>query len=693
MQALPSDDFVTTWKTDNPGRTNNSSVEILMSGGPYDVDWNNDGVFDQFNLVGPITHDYGMAGTYTIRIRGSHSFIFFRAVGDNEKILSLDQWGTNSWVSMNLAFYQAINLKVLAVDIPDFSAVTDMSVMFMGALLANPDTSNWNTSAVTDMNLMFVNATSANPDTSGWDTSAAVSMSKMFQGAISANPDTSGWDTSAVVSMSRMFQGATSANPDTSGWDTSSVINMSYMFQGATSANPDTSGWDTSSVADMAGMFAGATAFNRDIGSWNVTSLRHAEYMFAGIALSTANYESLLVGWNAQALQSRVFFSGGYSRYCSDEADAARTNMWVSYRWSITDSGRRFCPPATPVVAPDLTPATDTGVSNSDDITANSSPEFAVVCSAIGNTINLYTNLPAENTAIGTHVCTSVGAEIAVTTVVLIDSTHTISYVDHQNGVPSGQSPSLAVTIDTIVTAGPGSLTAPGSPSNDANADIIGSCGPEASNDTVVVTTTSSGGFTTLYNTPITLDASGRFSIVNPNWSEGAFTLHFECSDVAGNTAILGPFGPILIDTSCSGSDIIVSGDFPAGMHLCAGTNSLITSGNVNLQAGAVVYFQSPEITLNNGFNVSEGASLISSTVVGPVVPLLLGPTEIKASVGEILMFSESHICEDYEDGILAITPVDTGVITESTEPEIFTLSCTGLDGMQTQMEVRVITE
>jgi surface protein len=200
-QAAPSDHFVTTWKTDNPGQSNNTSITVPMEGGPYDVDWDNDGTFDEFWLTGPVTHDFGVAGTYTIRIGGSYSSIRFENAGDKDKIVSLDQWGTQAWTTMFRAFDGCSNIEVPATDTPDFSAVT--------------------------------------------------SMTSMFDGAASANPDTSGWDTSSVKFMSYMFYGATSANPDTSGWDTSSVQYLHYMFYGATSANPDTSGWDTSSVRDM----------------------------------------------------------------------------------------------------------------------------------------------------------------------------------------------------------------------------------------------------------------------------------------------------------------------------------------------------------------------------------------------------------------------------------------------------------
>ena len=255
VHAAPSDDFVTTWKTDNPGSSNDTSITVPMVGGPYDVDWNNDGTFDEFWLTGPVTHDFGAPGTYTIRIKGSYDSISFANTGDKQKIVSLDQWGTQTWTTMYRAFTGCSNLEIPATDTPDFSAVTDMFAMFQWAIAANPNTSGWDTSSVTNMANMFYRASAANPDTSGWDTSSVRNMLSMFKEATSANPDTGGWNTSAVTDMSYMFYQARSANPNTSGGDTSAVTNMSNMFYQASSANPDTGGWNTSAVTDMFTMF------------------------------------------------------------------------------------------------------------------------------------------------------------------------------------------------------------------------------------------------------------------------------------------------------------------------------------------------------------------------------------------------------------------------------------------------------
>ncbi|MBK8194343.1 MAG: hypothetical protein IPK76_14435 [Lewinellaceae bacterium] len=70
--CVATDAFITTWKTDNPGASNSTSITIPTTGSGYnyEVDWDNDGVYDQSGITGNVTHDFGTAGTYTIRIRG-----------------------------------------------------------------------------------------------------------------------------------------------------------------------------------------------------------------------------------------------------------------------------------------------------------------------------------------------------------------------------------------------------------------------------------------------------------------------------------------------------------------------------------------------------------------------------------------------------------------------------------------------
>ena len=90
----------------------------------------------------------------------------------------------------------------------------------------------------------------------------------------------------------------------------------------------------------MENMFLNATSFDQPIGDWDVTSLTDAENMFTNIALSTVNYDALLIGWSAQAVTSGVVFDGGNSTYTSGgTAEAARTHLDIDESWDITDGG------------------------------------------------------------------------------------------------------------------------------------------------------------------------------------------------------------------------------------------------------------------------------------------------------------------------------------------------------------------
>ena len=147
------------------------------------------------------------------------------------------------------------------------------------------------------------------------------------------------WGTGQWTSMRRAFYGCSNlAGQATDVPNLSNVTDMNNMFANATAFNQDIGGWDTSNVTILSAMFAYASDFNQDIGGWYVSSLTNATYMFYGVKLSTRNYDSLLMGWNAQTLQSGVYFHGGDSNYCNGEA--ARANMISADGWTITDGGK-----------------------------------------------------------------------------------------------------------------------------------------------------------------------------------------------------------------------------------------------------------------------------------------------------------------------------------------------------------------
>jgi len=54
-------------------------------------------------------------------------------------------------------------------------------------------------------------------------------------------------------------------------------------------------------------MFKQATSFDKNLGGWDVTNVTDMTEMFSGVTLSTANYDSLLIGWAAQNVQDMWF--------------------------------------------------------------------------------------------------------------------------------------------------------------------------------------------------------------------------------------------------------------------------------------------------------------------------------------------------------------------------------------------------
>lgn len=311
--------FITEWKTDNPGTSNNDQINIPAVVGQvynYNVDWG-DGTITE-NIPGAITKTYASPGTYTVKIVGDFPHLAFQNSYDKDKITSIQQWGYIEWASMKNMFYGCSNLVVEASDAPILSNVTDVSAMFYGVNSITTDLSSWDVSNITDMSFMFTNVASFNQDIGGWDVSG-------------------------VSNMYAMFFGLPSFNQDLSSWEVDMVTNMAFMFAYASSFNQDIGSWNVGNVNNMEAMFAHATSFDQDLGGWNIINVSNMTDMFVQVKLSTWNYDNLLTGWAdiVGLLESYVTFNAGFSNFCSDEAFASRNGtLGGFYKWTIIDGGQ-----------------------------------------------------------------------------------------------------------------------------------------------------------------------------------------------------------------------------------------------------------------------------------------------------------------------------------------------------------------
>jgi len=360
--AAPNPDFVATWNVANDGDT---ITLPLLSGGTYSgtIDWG-DSSSDSLSYANR-THTFASAGTKTITLSGTIEGFRFNNGGDKTKFLDVSNWG-NMTITTNRVFVGCTNFTISATDAPTITSSSGDYFFYNCHALGTPDLSGWNVSTITRYQNAF-RATGFNPILTGWFHSNVTTIRYAFLNNSSWNRSLDGQDFSGVTdayefmrgcsgfnssvanlsfgtnaNLHGMFQSCTSfTGTGLDSWDTSNVDSFNRTFSTCSNMNGDISGFDTSNATNFMYMLNQCDAFRGAMDQWDINQATNlTSFMSGATGITTANYDALLIAWDAQGAMS---FSGtanfGGSKYTGGGAAAAAHASLVTKWGGITDGG------------------------------------------------------------------------------------------------------------------------------------------------------------------------------------------------------------------------------------------------------------------------------------------------------------------------------------------------------------------
>jgi surface protein len=301
------------------------------------------GQTEMYNSGGVKTHDFGEAGMWHIKMRGTTNYIMFDENPEmfRDILTPVEPAVTGIMLSANM--FRGITVSSFTCENwfdQAAQGISDMSHMFNGSAY-NQDISNWNMSSATNLSGMFAGS-DFNQPLNDWDVRNVETFAMMFSGS-AYNQDLSNWNVSGATDMSDMFS-YSEFNQPIGNWDVSNVTNMACMFSYSI-FNQDISNWDVSNVTNMGympystnGMFQNS-AFDQDISSWDVSNVTNFTNFLKNSALSTEHYNNLLIQWSELNLQSGVTFDGGNSMYDLGLPAEQRQYIIDEFDWIFNDGG------------------------------------------------------------------------------------------------------------------------------------------------------------------------------------------------------------------------------------------------------------------------------------------------------------------------------------------------------------------
>jgi len=252
--------------------------------------------------------------------------------------------------------------------------LTDMSGLFKGQKICDPDVARWDVNSVANFEGMFEDAKGFNQNLNHWEVSVnGLNFDNMFKGATSlrqwliSNEDGSNvqywparataatgfcsdgavctykpfpnlaglktevslycgdevddldvtygpieeWNINAQGSLADLFLGLDNCTANLARWDVSDVVNFSNMFSYATKFNSDLSAWNVAKGDDFTEMFEYASSFNANITGWD-DDLKKGAGPTAGFMFHGASsFVQDLTPWPKEVREATGFCSGG----------------------------------------------------------------------------------------------------------------------------------------------------------------------------------------------------------------------------------------------------------------------------------------------------------------------------------------------------------------------------------------------
>ena len=274
-------------------------------------------------------------------------------------------------------------------------------------------------------------------------------------------------------------------------------------------------------------------------------------------------------------------------------------------------------PPSKPA-APDMTADTDSaGTSNSDNITSNTTPDFAVTAPPAGGSIILF----VDGVAVDATYDPVAGTLTPDNPLNQGPQVITYKVVDEAGNASQFSSP-LNIDIDSVQPNTPAApdLTAATDSAGASNSDNI----TNHTKPSFAVTAPPTGGQVIVYVDGEAVTASydtvtGNVSLLNP-LSDGTYTITYAVQDAAGNTSMVSPGLDVIIDTTI-GAPVVAIPEAAGNVNDTEAADgvALVVTIPANVRVGDTI---TTTVTAPNGTT-----STLSHTLVASDLPPAQGGT------------------------------------------------------------------